>query len=344
ENILTMTVTSLQNWKEFHAQALERVAALPGVKHVALVWGLPLTGNKWKADMEIVGQPTSSRLEDKIHLPLRSVTPDYFEAMGIRLCSGRGFRASDDSGVPPVAVINEELATRYFPGVNPLGRRLRVVGDTNTVEVVGIVSNTRTEALSEQASPEIYFSLWQSKAYSTHLVIRTTTANPHALIAPVRRELHSLDPTSAVEHVKTMEDIRRDSVAPRTFAMRLLLGFAVIASLLALVGIYGVLSLSVGSRSKEIAVRVAVGAPRLAILRLILGEGLGLVLMGLLLGTMVTVLLGRLLATFLFGVGPTDMVALATAAFGFAAVALIVCWFPACRAARVDPIEALRHD
>jgi putative ABC transport system permease protein len=227
--------------------------------------------------------------------------------------------------------------------VDPLGKRLRFVGDTNTIEVVGIVSNTRTEALSEQASSEIYFPLWQSRAYSTHLVVRAT-ADPHPLIALVRRELHALDPTSVVEHVKTMEDIRRDSVAPRTFAMRLLLGFAAIASVLALVGIYGVLSLSVGSRSKEIAVRVAVGAPRLAIFQLILGEGFRLVLTGLLLGAMVTVLLGRLLSTFLFGVGPSDMLTLATAAVGFGAVALIACWFPACRAAQVDPIEALRHD
>jgi putative ABC transport system permease protein len=343
ENILTMTVISMQHWNEFHAQALERVAALPGVKHVAFVWGLPLTGNKWTADMEIVGQPASSRLEEKIHLPLRSVTPDYFEAMGIRIASGRGFRASDDSGAPRVAVINEALATRHFRGVDPLGKRLRFVGDTNTIEVVGIVSNTRTEALSEQASPEIYFPLWQSRNYSTHLVVRATT-DPHPLTALVRRELHALDPTSALEHVKTMKDLRRDSVAPRTFAMWLLLGFAVIASVLALVGIYGVLSLSVGSRSKEIAVRVAVGAPRLAIFQLILGEGFRLVLTGLLLGAMVTILLGRLLSTFLFGVGPSDMLTLATAAVGFGAVALIVCWFPACRAAQVDPIEALRHD
>jgi putative ABC transport system permease protein len=343
ENILTMTVTSMQHWREFRAQALDRVLALPGVKHVAFVWGLPLTGNKWKADIEIVGQPTPSRLEDKIHLPLRSVTPDYFGAMGIHIASGRGLRASDDSGAPLVAIINEALAQRYFPGVDPLGKRLRFVGDTNTIEIVGIVSNTRTEALSEQAGPEVYFPLWQSKAYSTHLVIRTM-ANPHPLIALVRRELHTLDPTSAVEHVQTMEDIRRHSLAPRTFAMCLLLGFAVIASVLALVGIYGVLSLSVGSRTKEIAVRVAVGAPRLAIFQMILGEGIRLVLFGLVLGAIAAAPLGRLLATFLFGVEPYDPLSLTVAAAGFTLIGLFACWLPAYRATRVDPIEALRHD
>jgi len=347
ENILAMTVTCMNwdHWKEFHTQALERVAALPGVKHAAFVWGLPLTGNKWNADMEIVGQASSSKLEDKMHLPLRSVTSDYFQAMGIRIAAGRGFRSSDSSDAPRVAIINETLAARYFPGVDPVGKKLRFSGDsdTNSCEVVGIVSNTRTEALSELASPEIYFSLWQNVAFSKHLIVRTA-ADPRPLVALIRQELHSLDPTSAVEHVKTMEDIRRDSIASRTFAMRLLLGFALIASALALVGIYGVLSLSVGSRTKEIAVRVAVGAPRLEIFRLILGEGFRLVLLGLLLGAIVTVLLGRLLATFLFGVEPSDPLALAAAAFGFAMIALIACWLPAYRATRVDPMEALRYE
>jgi putative ABC transport system permease protein len=347
DNILAMTVTCMQwdHWKDFHTQALDRVAALPGVKHAAFVWGLPLTGNKWNGDMEIVGQASSSKLADKIHLPLRSVTPDYFQAMGIRIAAGRGFRSSDSSGAPRVAVINETLAARYFPGADPVGKKLRFNGDsdTNAFEVVGIISNTRTEALSEQASPEIYFSLWQNGAFSKHLIVRTA-ADPHPLIALIRQELRSIDPTAAVEHIKTMEDIRRDSVASRTFAMRLLLGFALIASALALVGIYGVLSLSVGSRTKEIAVRVAVGAPRMEIFRLILGEGFRLVLLGLLLGAIVTVLLGRLLATFLFGVEPSDPLALAAAAFGFAMVALIACWLPAYRATRVDPMEALRYE
>jgi putative ABC transport system permease protein len=293
--------------------------------------------------MEIVGQATSSKLEDKIHLPLRSVTPDYFEAMGIRIVSGRGFRPSDNSDSPPVAVINETLASHYFPGVDPIGRKMRFIGDTNTSEVVGIVSNTRTEALTEQAGTEIYFPFWQSRAFSKHLIVRTVV-DPNPLIGMIRQELHSIEPTSAVEHIKTMEDIRLDSVAPRLFAMRLMLGFAVVASVLALIGIYGVLSLSVGSRTKEIAVRIAVGAPRLEIFRLVLAEGFRLVLLGLVLGSLATFLLGRLLATLLFGVMPTDPAALAAAALGFTAVALMACWLPAYRATRVDPIDTLRYE
>jgi putative ABC transport system permease protein len=346
ENILAMTVTSVQrdHWKEFHTQALERVAALPGVKHAAFVWGLPLTGNKWNGDMEIVGQASSAKLEDKLRLPLRSVTPDYFEAMGIRIASGRGFRASDNADAPPVAVINETLAARSFPGTDPIGKKLRFVGDTNrTIEVVGIISNTRTEALTEQAGPEIYFPFWQNGAFSKNLILRTA-ADPRPLIPAIQRELHAVDATAAVEHIKTMEDIRRESVAPRTFAMRLLIGFAGVATALALVGIYGVLSMSVGSRTKEIAVRVAVGAPRLEILRLILGEGFRLILLGLIFGTLVTLVLGQILSTFLFGVKPTDPLTLAGTALVFAAVALLACWLPAHRATRVDPMEALRYE
>ncbi len=346
ENILAMTVTSVQrdNWGPFHKLALERVAALPGVKHAAFVWGLPLTGNKWNGDMEIVGQAASTKLEDRMHLPLRSVTPDYFEAMGIRIDSGRNFRSSDDDKAPRVAIINEALAARYFPGTDPVGKKMRFVGDTNrTIEVVGIVPDTRTEALSEQAGPEIFFPFWQNGAFSKHLIVRST-GDPRPLITMIRQELHTIEPTASVEHFKTMEDIRRESVAPRTFAMRLMLGFAMVASVLALIGIYGVISLSVGSRTKEIAVRIAIGAPRAEIMRLVLGEGLRLVLFGLVLGSAVTALLGRLLVTFLFGVTPMDPLALLVAALGFTAVALMACWLPAYRATRVDPIQSLRYE
>jgi putative ABC transport system permease protein len=334
ENILAMTVTSVQrdHGKEFHTQALERVATLPGVKHAAFVWGLPLTGNKWNGDMEIVGQAISSKLEDKLHLPLRSITPDYFEAMGIRIAAGRGFRSSDNSDAPRVAIVNENLAARYFSGTDPVGKKLRFAGDTNrTIEVIGIVSNMRTDALNEQAKPEIYFPFWQNEAFSKHLILRTAS-DPRPLIPAIQHELHAIDATAAVEHIKTMEDIRRESVAPRTFAMHLLIGFAGVAIALALVGIYGALSFSVGSRTKEIAVRVAVGAPRLVIFRLVLEEGFRLILLGLALGTLVTFVLGQILATLLFGVKPTDPFTLAGTALVFAVVALLACWLPAQRA------------
>ena len=346
ENILVMTVTSVQldQWKDFHTRALERVSTLPGVSQAAFVWGLPLTGNKWGGEMEIVGQPGSSKLRDQMHLPLRSVTPDYFDALGIKVVDGRGFRPSDNSEAPDVAVVNEALAGRYFPKANPIGRKMRFVGDTNRmIEVVGIVSNTRTEALSHQAEPEIYFPFWQSGAFSKHLIVRAAS-DPRPLAALVKRELQSVDPTAAVEHARTMEDIRRESVAPRTFAMRLLIGLSLAASALALVGIYGVVSLSVGARTKEIAVRMAIGAQWHEILRLILGEGFRLIVLGVVLGAIIAVSLGRVLEAFLFETKPADPLTLGGVALLFAAVALVACLLPACRAARVDPMEALRYE
>jgi putative ABC transport system permease protein len=350
ENVLAMTVTTVQRekWKEFHTQALERIAKLPGVKHVAFVWGLPLTGNKWSGDMDIigVGQPGSSKLTDKLNLPLRAVTPDYFDALGVQIVDGRGFRQADDGNAPQVAVINQTLARRYFHESNPIGRKMRFTGDTDIkhiTEIVGVVSDTRTEALSQRAEPEIYFPLWQFTAFSKHLVVRAAS-NPQALAALVRGELRAVDPTSAVEHITTMEEIRNESIAPRTFAMRLLTGFAFAATALALVGLYGVLSLSVGSRTKEIAVRKAVGAQAYEILRLILGEGSRMIALGLALGTVLAILLGHILEALLFEVQPADPMALAGAAVLFGAVALGACLLPAWRAARVDLMDALRQE
>ncbi len=345
-NILAMAVTSVSPEKgnEFHTRALERVGGLPGVKNAAFVWGLPLTGNKWEGDMEIVGEAVSSKLRDKMHLPLRSVTQDYFNAMGIRLASGRFFRPSDKGDAPAVAVINESLAARHFPGADPVGRKLRFAGDTNrTYEVVGIVADTRTEALNKSAAPEIYFSFWQFGAFTKHLIVRTASS-PRNLIPEIRRELHDVDATAAVERFTTMDEIWHESVAPQTFAMRLLVGSAAVAAGLALVGIYGVLSLSVGSRSKELAVRVAIGAQRFEICRLILGEGFRLILVGLVLGTIASIAFGRILETFLFGVKPADIPTLILANVSLGVVALLACWLPARRAANTDPVVALRSE
>jgi putative ABC transport system permease protein len=345
ENILAMTVTCMDRsrWLDFHTRALERVATLSGVKHAAFVWGLPLTGNKWMGDIVIVGQGDSTKLTDRLNLPFRSVTPDYFAAMGMQVVAGRGFRTTDNDKAPRVAMVNSTFAKRYFQDANPIGRQIASPGDlTHPMEIIGVTADTRTEALSAQAEPEVYFSLWQNGAFSKHLILRTTT-DPLTLAAQVRQELHNIDPTAAVEHMQTMEEIRRASVAPRTFAMNLLGGFAIAATLLALVGIYGVLSLSVGSRTKELAVRKAIGAQSHEILRLVLNEGFKLIALGVVLGTVVALMLGSVLKSLLFEVRPTDPLTLTITAIAFAIVGLAACMLPAWRAARVDLMEALRQ-
>jgi putative ABC transport system permease protein len=206
-----------------------------------------------------------------------------------------------------------------------------------------VVSNGRTGDLAQEPEPEIYLSLWQASAFSKDLVIRTS-ADPRSLMAAVQRELRSVDPTVAIENVKTLEQIRSDSLASRTFAMQLLVGFSVVGSVLTLVGIYGVVALSVASRRREIAIRSAVGARRRDIRHLFFAEGFRLIAGGVLAGVAGALVLAQVLRSFLFGVEPTDPVTLIGAAALFASVALLACWVPTRRAGTVDPLEALRSE
>jgi len=346
-HILTMSVTEVQSWStwgSFHRQALERVAALPGVRYAAFAWGVPLTGNNWPATLEIEGQPPALKESDKTALPLRAVTPDYFKLMGVGLIEGREFRSTDDDKAPKVAIVNQAFADRYFPHENPIGRKFWLNGrDKPGTEIIGEISNSRTDDLTQQASPEIYLSLWQATAFSKHLVVRTT-ADPRAVVLRVERELHAIDPTAALENVKTLEQIRDDSLASRAFAMQLLIGFSLVGSALTLVGVYGVLSLSVASRRRELAIRSALGAKQKDIRRLIFGEGFQLIASGVLAGVALAIVLSRVLRSFLFEVQPSDPTTLIVVGVLFVGVALLACWVPVHRAAAVDPLEALRYE
>jgi putative ABC transport system permease protein len=345
--ILTMSVTEVQSrstWGSFHRQALERVAAIPGVQYVAFAWGVPLTGNNWPATLEIEGQPPAVKESDKTALPLRAVTPDYFKLIGMALIDGREFRSTDDDKAPNVAIVNQAFADRYFPHRNAVGRKFWMNGrDKPGVEIVGEIANGRTDDLTQAASPEIYLPLWQATAFSKHLVVRTM-ADPRAVVVAVERALQSVDPTAAIENVKTLEQIKDDSLASRTFAMHLLTGFSPVGAVLTLVGIYGVLSLSVASRRKELAIRSAVGAQQKDISRLIFGEGFRLIAGGVLGGIALAIVLSRALKTFLFEVQPSDPVTLLVVGALFVGVGLLACWEPVRRAGKIDPLEALRYE
>ncbi len=345
--ILTMSVTAVQgNRDDFHHRALERVSALPGVQYAAFAWGVPLTDNSWPGSVEIEGQPAPSKPSDRLSIPLRSVTEDYFKLIGLAISAGRDFRSTDVRDAPNVAIINQALADRYFPQTNPIGKKLWPRGQQQqqpATEIIGVVANGRTKDLTQAAEPEIYLPFWQAGAFSKHLVVRTA-ADPRAVAASVQRELRGVDPTVAVENLKTLEQIRGDSLASRSFAMQLLVGFALVASVLTLVGIYGVLSLSVAARRREIAIRTAVGAERRDILKLIFGEGLRLIAGGVLIGWAAAILLARFLKAFLFGVEPADPATLVVVGLLFVGVALLACWVPARRASQVDPLEALRYE
>ena len=344
-HILTMSVTAVKgDWSDFHHRALERVSALPAVQHAAFAWGVPLTGNNWPGTVEIEGQPAASKASDRISIPLRSVTPDYFKLLGLAVSEGRDFRSTDIRKAPNVAVVNQAFVDRYFPHAHSIGKKLRFPGSPMTgAEIIGVVSNGRTDDLTQTPEPEIYLSLWQASAFSKHLVIRTA-ADPRSLVAAVQRELHSVDPTVAVENVKTLEQIRSDSLGSRTFAMQLLVGFSLVGSVLTLVGIYGVLSLSVTSRRREIAIRTAVGAQRRDIRNLVFAEGFHLIAGGVISGIVAAVVLSRVLRAFLFEVEPTDPATLVGVGMLFASVAVLACWVPTRRATNVDPLEALRYE
>ena len=343
--ILTMSVTAVQgDWYDFHRRALERVSAIPGVQHAAFAWGVPLTGNNWPATVDIEGQPEPDKESDRIPMPLRSVTPDYFRLLGQPILQGRGFRSTDDRNAQNVAIVNQAFADRYFAGRNPIGRKIwfRRRQDPATL-IVGEVSNSRTDDLTRAATAEVYLSMWQATPFSKHLLIRSA-ADPRSVVASVQRELRSVDPTVAIEHLKTLEQIRDESLASRTFAMQLLVGFSIVGTALTLIGIYGVLALSVASRRRELAIRTAVGAKRADIRNLIFGEGFRLIAAGVLSGAAAAIILARVLRSFLFEVGPGDPGTLLAVALSFGAVALLACWIPVRRATRVDPIEALRYE
>jgi putative ABC transport system permease protein len=345
DHILSLTVTAVQgDVVGFHTRALERVAAAPGVQQAAFAWGVPLTGNNWPGSIEIEGQPPAATPADRIAVPVRAVTPGFFALLGLDFIEGRDFRASDTRDAPGVAIVNRALVDKYFPGATAIGRKIWNGPRTRpAAEIVGVIENGRTDDLTRAAEPELYVSFWQNGAFSKDLLVRTT-GDPLAVAATIRRELRAVDPTVSVENVRALEQIRSQSLASRTFAMQLLVGFSIGGTALTRVGIYGVISLSVASRRRELAIRAAVGAQRGDIRRLVFVEGFRLIAGGVLVGAAAAVLLSGALRSFLYEVEPTDPAMIVSAALLFTVVGLLACWVPTRRAAEIDPLEALRCD
>jgi putative ABC transport system permease protein len=357
EHILTMNVTvpswDGKQWYAFHRRALDKISALPGVRQAAFGWGLPLTGDKWISPVHLENEPAKMADADAVLVAKRSVTPEFFDALGMRIVAGRAFRASDNlenwkawsefvpSETPFVCIINESLAERYFPNSNAVGHIVRVgPWIKRPCHIVGVLANARMETLTQAAGPELYLPFFQCPVFNKHLLVRARS-EPASLIDMLRGELRAIEPTIAVEHVKTLEQIRTESMAGQLFAMRLLIGFAVTGCLLALVGIYSVLALSVSSRRRELAVRLAVGAEPPHIRRLVLGEGLRLVILGQVLGVGAALAMARIFQALLFGVKPLDPATWLAVTSLFTFVTLFACWLPARAAGRIAPVEAM---
>jgi putative ABC transport system permease protein len=318
DRVLAMTVTAVQgDWSDFHHRALERVSRVPGVQRAAFAWGTPLTGNDWPGLIEIEGHPVL-KPSDRIALPLRSVTPGYFELLGSKLVEGRDVRDTDDRKAPAVAVVNQALADRYFAGTPAIGKKLWLGGrDRPSNDIVRRRQRAHRRPDEGADAGSVFVALAGDRVLERSL--RPDRVESARVVEAIRRELASVDPTVAVERVKTLDDIRADSLASRIFAQQLLVGFAIVGTLLTVVGVYGVLALAVAARRREIAIRAAIGAHRRDIRNLVFGEGFRLIAAGVAIGIAGALVASRVLQSFLFEVEPTDPLTLVAAGALFVA-------------------------
>jgi putative ABC transport system permease protein len=322
----------------FYKELIDRIAALPGVQSVGGITRLPLSGGGTDSEFAIEGQPPS----EPGHEPVawyNSVTPDYFRTMGIRLIKGRLPSESDTAEATKVVFISEMMARRYFPDEDPIGKRL--VFGTDKREIVGIVSDVTHFGLTKDPRPTMYYPHAQSPARGMSLVVRTA-GNPLALTSTIRNQVSTLDQNLALSNVMTLEELVRSSIAEPRFTLLLLGAFATVALVLSAIGVYGVVSYSVSQRSHEIGVRLALGAQVLDVLKLVIGQGMMLVVGGVGVGLVAAFALSRVMSTLLYGVSPRDLMIFGATSVILSGVALGACFIPARRATRLDPMESLR--
>ncbi|HSO76107.1 MAG TPA: ABC transporter permease [Blastocatellia bacterium] len=326
----------------FYKQLLDRVTAMPGVQAAGAVSTMPLGGGGTDSDFGIEGRPPAEPGKPQVAW-FSSATPDYFRAMGIRLLRGREFLESDNAAAPRVAVISEAMAQRYFPDEDPLGKRLVFGGGKDLREIVGIISDIKFFGLNKDARPSMYFPHAQTPSRGMSLLVRTEGA-PMTLAAAIRAQVSELDRDLAVSNVMTMEELVAGSLAEPRFTLLLLGVFAAVAMLLSAIGVYGVVSYSVTQRSHEIGVRMALGAQMRDVLKLVVTEGMTLVMAGVAIGLAAAFALTRVMESLLFGVSATDFTTFAFTSLCLAIVALGACFVPARRATKVDPMVALRYE
>jgi len=327
----------------FNQQLLERVKALPGVESAGTINHTPLTGFGVIAFTGIEGQPEPDR-EKELPLGIGTVTPDYFRTLQIPLLNGRVYDERDTADAPRVAIVNEAFARRYFPAGDVLGKRVGFGCEKDLcTTIVGVVGNVRQESITTDVAPEIYVPFSQMPMNGMTLFVRTkgdTSGLAHAL----RSEVFAIDRNQPVHDVKTLDQRVVDTIAVSRSLMFLFSGFALLALVLACIGTYGIVSYSVSQRTREIGIRMALGARAGDVLRMVLKNGMTLVIAGVAIGVAGALALTRFLTTLLFGVTSTDTLTFVVVSMVLICVALIACLIPARRATKVDPLEALRYE
>ena len=345
DNVLAMSVNmDLQGYdqsrgKNFYAAALENVTMVPGVQSVALASALPVSAGGSR--MERPANGTIPAVSEYVSIDIISVSPRFFDTTGLPLLRGRDFRLADTEKSAKVTIVNESMARKFWPGVDPVGRSFND-GDT-TFEVVGVAGDTKYRNLREASRLAMYQPLSQSYRTSMNLLVRTAN-DPSALTPAIQTRLHSIAPTLAVFNIRTLfEHVGRSLYVERMESL-LLVFFGSLALVLTTIGIYGVVAYSVAQRTREVGIRMALGARKRDVQKLILAKGLALAVWGTGFGFIGCYWLSRLVATQLYGIGSNDPATFATVAAILLAVAGLASYIPARRATRVDPIVALRYE
>jgi putative ABC transport system permease protein len=349
EKLLTMEYRLPQNkysegerqWQT-HRRIIERVREVPGVVSASLVRALPFSGNGSSGEFEIAGQAPSGQ---KPRTRINVVDPDYFRTMGIPLLEGRGISERDAPGMPVVAVINRYMAERFWPSRSPLGAQIRLLGGKEPLvaEVVGVVGNTKHYGLADPDIGYVYGAQAQNPHIFNTIAVRTAV-DPMQLAGAVRAAVWAVDPEQPVWKIRTQESLIRRSTAASRFLAQLMGAYAILALLLAAVGLYGVTSYTVAQRTREIGVRMALGAQPGDVLRIVLRQGLWLAGLGLGLGLAGALALGRFVQSLLFETSATDPATLVPVGILLLAVAALASYLPARHAAHLDPVVALRSE
>jgi putative ABC transport system permease protein len=326
----------------FFEQLLQETETLPGVESVALINYLPMCQRQNNVAFEIKGAPPLPAGQYNV-AEYRVVNADYFGTMGIPLRQGRWFGLGDDGSGLQVVVINERFCQQFFPEVDPIGKQFTVLGQTNLLQVVGVVGDVKFFGLGAE-NPPILYQPYQQDCWAMMSLAVKTSGRPQTLTDPVRKVIWNLDADQSISQLRPMEEWLWESTSIPRFATVLLSGFALVGLTLAAVGIYGVLAYIVGQRSCEIGVRMALGARATEVLRMVLRQGLELTVAGIVVGLLLSLALGRILERLLTDLSPHDLGTLASMSLVLVLVALLACLLPAWRAAKLNPVDALRSE